>query len=307
MSISTVEDLLKVFKAGERIKYLFFWGHTPGKNQTVGPFCFSQWFASPFTVDNITYSTAEHWMMAEKARLFGDNEIAERILSATHPGEVKSLGREIKGFDEETWVKKRFEIVVEGNYHKFTQNADLKDYLLETGDRVLVEASPVDFIWGIGLAKDSKVVEDPTQWRGLNLLGFALMEVRRMLQLEKYCQFNQEKNSAILYRPVGPKELSLINESGWKAFPPRLPQQPIFYPVLNQEYAEQIARDWNVKASGSGYVTRFEIPKNYLMQFKVQNVGGEIHNELWIPAENLEEFNRQIVGKIEVISEFHAK
>jgi ribA/ribD-fused uncharacterized protein len=184
MSISTIEDLLKVINSGERVKYLFFWGHTPGKNQTVGPFCFSQWFHSPFTVDNITYLTAEHWMMAGKARLFGDNEIAQKIITSTHPGEVKKLGREIKKFDEDTWVKNRFEIVVEGNYHKFTQNTALRDFLLETGDCILVEASPVDFIWGIGMAKDSKVIEDPARWKGLNLLGFALMEVRKNLQTE---------------------------------------------------------------------------------------------------------------------------
>lgn len=107
-----------------------------------------------------------------------------------------------------------------------------------------------------------------------------------------------------LYRPVGPKELELIKESGWKAFPPRLPEQPIFYPVLIEEYACQIAKDWNVKASGSGYVTQFEVRANYLAQFEVQNVGGSIHDELWVPAEDLEEFNQNIVGQIKLIHEF---
>lgn len=183
-SVSNLEELIEVYNSGEKIKYLFFWGHTPGKNQDVGPFCFSQWFPSPFTVDNVTYPTAEHWMMAGKARLFRDTEIAGKIISATHPGEVKKLGREIKGFDEDTWVKNRFEIVVEGNYHKFTQNPALKEYLLDTSDRVIVEASPVDFIWGIGLAKDNQAIENPTEWKGLNLLGFALMEVRMRLKEE---------------------------------------------------------------------------------------------------------------------------
>ncbi len=107
-----------------------------------------------------------------------------------------------------------------------------------------------------------------------------------------------------LYRPVGPEELELIKQADWSAFPPRLPEQPIFYPVLNEEYARQIARDWNVKASGAGFVTKFEVERDYLNQFKVQTVGGSEHTEYWIPAEQLAEFNRNIVGKIEVVAEF---
>ena len=108
-----------------------------------------------------------------------------------------------------------------------------------------------------------------------------------------------------LYRPVGPKELALIEQSGWKKFPPRLAEQPIFYPVMNEEYAIQIARDWNVAASGSGFVTKFAVKTDYLKQFDVQNVGGYIHNELWIPAEQLDEFNNNIVGEIEVTKSFY--
>ena len=111
-------------------------------------------------------------------------------------------------------------------------------------------------------------------------------------------------NVTTLYRPVGPKELDLIKQSGWTKFPPRLPEQPIFYPVLNERYAIQIARDWNVPASGSGYVTRFNVRTEYLKKFQVQNVGDEIHNELWVPAEELEEFNSNIVGLIEVTQTF---
>jgi hypothetical protein len=107
-----------------------------------------------------------------------------------------------------------------------------------------------------------------------------------------------------LFRPVGPKELKLIESSGWKKFPPRLPEQPIFYPVMNEEYAIQIARDWNVPASGSGFVTKFAASKEYLQKFEVQNVGGPIHNELWVPAQELEEFNNHIIGLIEVTSFF---
>ena len=108
----------------------------------------------------------------------------------------------------------------------------------------------------------------------------------------------------ILYRPVGPKELALIEQSDWKKFPPRLPEQPIFYPVTNEEYAIQIARDWNVPASGSGFVTKFAVRTSYLNNYEIQNVGGEIHNEYWIPAEKLEEFNSNIIGNIEVTKTF---
>ena len=107
-----------------------------------------------------------------------------------------------------------------------------------------------------------------------------------------------------LYRPVGPKELELIAASGYREFPPRLPDQPIFYPVLNEEYARQIARDWNVPASGSGYVVRFSVRKSFAARFPVRTVGGSIHKELWVPAEDLPELNRNILGLLEVIAKF---
>jgi hypothetical protein len=110
-----------------------------------------------------------------------------------------------------------------------------------------------------------------------------------------------------LYRPVGENELSLIRESGWREFPKRLPGQPIFYPVLNEEYATQIARDWNAKESGVGYVTRFEVNADFLKRYEPQTVGSSLHKELWVSAEELEEFNSNIVGPIEVIAEFHTR
>lgn len=109
-----------------------------------------------------------------------------------------------------------------------------------------------------------------------------------------------------LYRPVGPKELALIEASGWREFPPRLPEQPIFYPVLNEAYATQIARDWNVPESGAGFVTRFRIDAEFVSRYPVKTVGAAIHQELWVPAEELAEFNRRIVGLIEVVAEFKA-
>lgn len=107
-----------------------------------------------------------------------------------------------------------------------------------------------------------------------------------------------------LFRPLGQGELDLIRQAGWKQFPPRLPDQPIFYPVLNEEYATQIARDWNTKDGGRGYVSRFQVRKDFLDRYPVQIAGARIHQEYWIPAEDLEEFNRNIVGSIEIISSF---
>jgi len=111
-------------------------------------------------------------------------------------------------------------------------------------------------------------------------------------------------NTVTLYRPVGADELRLIEASGFREFPPRLPEQPIFYPVLNEAYATQIARDWNAKQSGSGFVTRFHVDAAFVERYPVQVVGSVAHTELWVPAEELAEFNRHIVGAIEVIADF---
>ena len=113
-----------------------------------------------------------------------------------------------------------------------------------------------------------------------------------------------EETTVTLWRPVGPKELALIRESGMRAFPPRLPEQPIFYPVLSEVYAVKIARDWNVPASGKGYVTRFQVARSFLGRYQVQEAGGRTHLEYWIPAEDLPAFNSALVGEIEVIAEF---
>jgi len=107
-----------------------------------------------------------------------------------------------------------------------------------------------------------------------------------------------------LWRPTGPQELALVEESDWRAWPPRQPDQPIFYPVLNEDYATRIARDWNVKASGVGFVTRFDVAKEFLDQYEVQQVGGQTILEYWIPAEDLDRLNASIVGRIEVVAEF---
>jgi len=166
------------FDTGEALKFLFFWGHTNSSNEEVGKFCFSQWFELPFIVDGTTYKTSEHWMMANKALLFNDVKTYDKIIVANKPGEAKELGRQVLGFDDQIWNENRFEIVVQGNIHKFNQHIAYADYLVNTKDRILVEASPVDKIWGIGLSKDAEHIDNPHFWCGQNLLGFALMKVR---------------------------------------------------------------------------------------------------------------------------------
>ncbi|MGW1197340.1 NADAR family protein [Streptomyces sp. NPDC002536] len=180
-AVRSAAELTAAVGRGERVKYVHFWGHRPRRDGSVGPGCFSQWWPSPFTVDGTVYATAEHWMMAGKARLFGDAEAEAAALAAAHPKQAKDAGRSVRGFDEEQWRRHRFELVVQGSVHKFAQHPELRAYLLGTGDRVLVEASPPDRVWGIGLAADDERAQDPAQWRGLNLLGFALMEARQRL------------------------------------------------------------------------------------------------------------------------------
>lgn len=180
--VRDVSGLVSRAGRGEKVKYLLFWGHRPRPDGRIGASCLSQWWPSPFTVDGVTYASAEHWMMAGKARLFGDAEAAERAVAAKSPAEAKKVGRLVRDFDGAVWERERYRLVVAGSVHKFGQNPELGGFLLGTGDRVLVEASPMDRIWGIGLAADDPRAEDPATWRGLNLLGFALMEARAALR-----------------------------------------------------------------------------------------------------------------------------
>ncbi|MEL7122870.1 MAG: NADAR family protein [Bacteroidota bacterium] len=166
------------FEADERLKFLFFWGHHPNRNGQIGKSCFSQWWESDFQVDGIIYKTAEHWMMAEKARLFEDETTLSKILKSKSAAEAKKLGRRVRNFDEETWKTHRYDIVKRGNRHKFNQNKTLKDFLILTSNRILVEASPYDKIWGIGMKAGYEGIDNPYNWKGLNLLGFAIMEIR---------------------------------------------------------------------------------------------------------------------------------
>ncbi|SDD27102.1 NADAR family protein [Actinokineospora iranica] len=162
--------------------FLFFWGHRPTPDGSVGKSCLSQWWPSPTVIDGERYLTAEHYMMTAKARLFDDEATAEAVLASHTPEEAKALGRKVRGFTEPRWREHRYDIVVRANEAKFSQHPRLAAFLRSTGTAVLVEASPVDPVWGIGLAATSPDARRPSAWPGLNLLGFALMDVRDRLR-----------------------------------------------------------------------------------------------------------------------------
>jgi ribA/ribD-fused uncharacterized protein len=201
-SKDSISHLLDAQSVGTKFEFLFFYGHAKAPD---GRGSFSQWFPSPFTVDGNLFQTAEHWMMFSKAKLFGDIAACADVLATDDPYVAKSIGRQVRGFDQAMWDEHCFELVVQGNMHKFQANQEIKSFLRGTGSKVLVEASPFDRIWGIGLSHPScqaktwrgnKLddlegnesngglvvdLEDVRKWKGLNYLGFALMEVRRRL------------------------------------------------------------------------------------------------------------------------------
>ena len=148
-------------------KYVFFWDGI-----------YSQWYQSPMEIDGVKYNCCEQYMMHQKALHFGDKETAEMIMKAESPRDQKQLGRQVKGFNKEMWDAACVSIVYKGNYAKFTQNEKLKAELLMTGDRIMVEASPYDKIWGIGMGENEQGVDDPKNWKGLNLLGWSIQLVK---------------------------------------------------------------------------------------------------------------------------------
>ena len=174
------QELIKELNRGKEFSYIYFWGHRQKEKNLIDKSCLSQWFPSQFIVEGDKYLTAEHYMMAQKAKLFGDSDVFEQILYVKTPKEAKDLGRKVRFFDVSVWENKAFDIVVKGNFEKFSQNKPLKNFLIETYPQILVETSPVDKIWGIGLAQDNKKVNNPSEWKGENKLGFALMQVRDM-------------------------------------------------------------------------------------------------------------------------------
>lgn len=163
------------------VKFLFFWGHQPERDGSIGKGCLSQWWPCTFVVDGVSFASAEHYMMWRKALLFDDSRMASKVLATPSPAAAKALGRQVSGYVDASWEASRLEIVIEGNLAKFGQDPALRTFLLGTGSRVLVEASPQDRVWGIGLVASDPRASDPSSWLGLNLLGEALMEVRSRL------------------------------------------------------------------------------------------------------------------------------
>ena len=164
--------------AGTLPPILTFWGHTPARDGRVTSSCFSQWWKSDFFIGGMDYCCMEQRMMAGKALTFQDLDTCRQIMAESDPKKIKALGRKVTPFDGGVWDQVKHTLIVNGNYAKFTQNEELRRFLLATGDSLLVEASPYDTIWGIGLGAENPGTQDPAQWRGKNLLGFALMEVR---------------------------------------------------------------------------------------------------------------------------------
>ena len=165
-----------------RQTFIFFWGNQPSKDGVIKKSCLSQWWLSDFQANAGYYCCMEQYMMSQKARLFDDQEIHKKIMSTQSQHEIKTLGRQVKNFDCKIWNKTKYAIVLNGNYYKFFTQKPLRDYLLSTQDNILVEASPYDKIWGIGLSENDNNIDNPVCWKGQNLLGFALMEVRDEIQ-----------------------------------------------------------------------------------------------------------------------------
>lgn len=168
-----IEKLRNMYNSGESLSFVFFWGENFANGYL------SNWLPCEFTVDGVKYWCTEQYMMAKKAELFGDSEVQSEIMLSKNQKEIKDLGRKVRNFDSELWDKNKIRIVYEGNLAKFSQNEDLKSKILNTGDKILAEASPYDKIWGIGRGiKDGDVINNPNNWYGENLLGFILMRVR---------------------------------------------------------------------------------------------------------------------------------
>lgn len=178
------EKLLQMKANWKNSDFVFFWGHTD-RGEGLTKACLSQWFPCFFVVDGQYYNCTEQYMMAEKARIFGDEEIRQQILAEYSQLAMKKLGRKVRNYNDITWKEKRFDVVVKGNIAKFSQNEKLQNFLLSTGEKILVEASPKDTVWGIGLDESSPEAIQPSKWNGENLLGFALMEVRDILSEKK--------------------------------------------------------------------------------------------------------------------------
>lgn len=191
----TVKDLLG--RRCAKSDFVFFWGHADRK-AGIGKQCLSQWYMAPMDIAGLHYNCMEQYLMAEKARTFGDVEAEAKIMAEYIQMAIKKLGRKVAGYDDDVWKAMRRHVSVRGNIYKFAQNPRLKDFLLSTGDKIIVEASPNDRIWGIGLDENSPDAAVPARWQGENLLGFALMEVRDHLR-----RINEKLNEIISRKDDG--------------------------------------------------------------------------------------------------------
>lgn len=163
-------------------KFVMFWGHTTASFGNIGNNVFSQWWKQNFLEETVNYNCMEQYMMSKKALLFDDKEVNDMIMNESNPKRIKALGRNVRNFDEALWDELKYTIVLNGNWRKFSQNKDLRDYLISTKDKILVEASPYDNIWGIGMSAQDEHADCADKWKGTNLLGFALTEVRDELR-----------------------------------------------------------------------------------------------------------------------------
>lgn len=194
----SLEKLRKDFNSGKKIDFLFFYGHTNDKKE-VTKSSLSQWYIKDFKENDLLFNCMEKYMMYNKALLFDDKDIANEILNNNQPKAIKELGRKVKNFNDELWDKMKYKIVFTGNYYKFSQNTDLRNFLLSTKNKVLVEASPYDKVWGIKMKYDDENIENPFCWKGKNLLGFALMEARDEIK-RVYKNYNLIDCSNFLYK-----------------------------------------------------------------------------------------------------------
>ena len=194
----SVEQIHSAYSQGRVFRYTLFWKLEPSPDGLITESCLGQWWKSDFWSVAHTYCCMEQFMMEQKAELFGDETIRQQVLESQTPKQMKALGRKVRGFDQTVWDQAKYSIVLNGNWCKFSQNRKMRDFLLSTGDSILAEASPYDGIWGIRLSADSPDAQAPGKWRGQNLLGFALMEVRdelrRVTQNEALCDFSMIEN-----------------------------------------------------------------------------------------------------------------
>ena len=173
------ESLIDIYKEEN---FCFFWGHAPSKDGRITESCLSQWWLCSFMENQIIFCCAEQYMMYKKALLFVDFEYAQKIINCKEPKKIKEYGRLVRNFDERKWDEEKYNIVLKGNILKFSQNEELNNYLISTNNKILVEASPYDNVWGVGMRRNAKGILEPTNWKGQNLLGFVLMETRERLR-----------------------------------------------------------------------------------------------------------------------------